>query len=77
MLKTIYILIIMCLPMIGSAQNSVVQQLFDKYSGQEGFTSVHISSYMFELFSKFDQEDKELQEITRSLKSIKILAMDS
>lgn len=77
MLKTLYILLIICVPIIGSAQNSVVQQLFDKYSGQEGFTSVHISSYMFELFSKIESEDKELKEITKNLESIKILAMDS
>lgn len=51
-------------------------QIFDKYSEKEGVSSVFISKYMFELMSKMEQEDKELQEIMRNLENIQILAFD-
>lgn len=62
-----------------SAQSSQVEKLFDKYSGQEGYTSVHITKYMFDMFSKIadEEEDKEFKEITSSLTAIKILTVDN
>ncbi len=61
------------------AQDSKLNVFFDKYSGQEGYTSVYITKYMFELFAKIsdDQEDKEFKELTSNLSSIKILTADS
>ena len=58
-------------------QISPVDKLFDKYSGKEGYTSVFISKYMFNLFSSIDPNDKELQEIVGGLSSIKILATET
>lgn len=59
-----------------SAQNSPVDKLFDKYSGQKGYTSVYISSYMFSMFSEIEYDDKEMDDLVNNLKSIKILAAD-
>ncbi len=59
-----------------SAQNSPVDKLFDKYSGQKGYTSVYISSYMFSMFSEVEYDDKEMDDLVNNLKSIKILAAD-
>jgi hypothetical protein len=62
------------LPMLSMAQESQLNVVFDKYSGQEGYTSVYITSYMFELFSKLDDEsDQDLENMTKGLKAIKIL----
>ena len=58
------------------AQKDPVDRLFDKYSGQEGFTTVYISSKMFGLFAEMDPDDKELQDMMNGLKSIRILATD-
>lgn len=58
------------------AQNTPVDQLFDKYSGKEGFTSVYITSYMFSMFSDVESEDPEFDELIKNLKAIKILATD-
>jgi hypothetical protein len=58
------------------AQKDPVDRLFDKYSGQEGFTTVYISSKMFSLFADMDPEDEELQQMMNGLKSIRILATD-
>ncbi|HAN19852.1 MAG: hypothetical protein A2X13_12790 [Bacteroidetes bacterium GWC2_33_15] len=59
-----------------NAQNTPVDQLFDKYSGKEGFTSVYITSYMFSMFSDVESEDPEFDELIKNLKAIKILATD-
>ena len=58
------------------AQKNPVDELFDRYSGVEGFTSVYISGRMLSLFSGLSQEDKELSEMVSRLTSIRILSVD-
>ena len=58
------------------AQKDPVDRLFDKYSEQDGITTVYISSKMFSLFAEIDPDDKELQDMMNGLKSIRILAVD-
>ncbi|MCD6597736.1 MAG: DUF4252 domain-containing protein [Bacteroidales bacterium] len=58
------------------AQKDPVDRLFDKYSGQDGYTTIYISSKMFSLFSQVDPEDEDLQNLMSGLKSIRILAGD-
>jgi hypothetical protein len=50
-------------------------QLFEKYSGQDGFTSVHITQYMFQLFADLDTDEElsEFMELASSIDRIKIL----
>ena len=48
----------MALPLWLSAQ-SPADALFDKYSGQDGFTSVHITQHMFRLFADIAPEEDE------------------
>lgn len=73
-------LIVMLLTFMISAsaisQKDPVDRIFDKYSGQEGFTTVYISSKMFSLFAEIDPDDQELQSMMNGLKSIRILASD-
>lgn len=59
-----------------NAQNTPVDELFDKYSGKEGFTSVYITSYMFSMFADVESNDPEFDELIKNLKAIKILATD-
>ena len=58
-------------------QRSPVDDLFDRYNGKEGFTSVFISSKMFSLLARIDSEDKEFQDLVTRIRSIKILSIDS
>jgi hypothetical protein len=58
------------------AQNNPVDELFDKYSGKEGFTTVYISSKMFSMFANQDSKDEELNKTLGRLKSIRILAVE-
>lgn len=59
------------------SQRSPVDDLFEKYNGREGFTSVYISSKMFSLLGRIDTEDEEFQNLVSRIKGIKILAVDS
>ena len=76
MKKILLSLIVIALPVMLSAQNTPVDELFDKYSGKEGFTSVYITSYMFSMFSDMETDDPEFDELIKNLKGIKILATD-
>ena len=76
MRKVILILFVFLFPVMLIAQNSPVDELFDKYSGQEGFTSIYITSYMFSMFSNLETDDPEFDALIKNLKGIKILATD-
>ena len=75
------ILILVMFPLILSAQSSSIDKLFDKYSGEEGFTSVNISKSMFAFFAKLegieDDDFNEMQEVIDNLNGLKILSCNS
>ena len=67
------------LGMASFGQNSTVDKIFDKYSGREGYTTVYISSFMFNLLNRLEVDDPEYDEFKRAtsgISSIKILAQD-
>jgi len=68
---------LMVFPLMISAQ-SPADALFDKYSGQDGFTSVYITQHMFSLFADIETEEDEdgFIELVKNLKCIKILSVD-
>ncbi len=59
------------------AQENVADQLFEKYAGRDGFTTVHITKGMFNLVSQLDSEDKDAAALMNGLESVNILAMDN
>ncbi|MDY6801145.1 MAG: DUF4252 domain-containing protein [Bacteroidota bacterium] len=76
MKKIILNLVLLFSPFFLIAQTSPVDELFEKYSGKEGFTSVYITSYMFSMFADMETDDPELDELVKNLTGIKILATD-
>ncbi len=81
MKKLIIITLIGCiLPMIALAQNAPVDKLFDKYAGMDGFTTVYITKYMFQMFRSTEgmdsEEMDEFAEVLGKLNAIKILAVE-
>ncbi len=65
--------------MLAFGQNSAVDKVFDKYSGKDGYTTVSISSFMFNLLNSLEVDDPEYNEFkkaTSGIKSIKILSQD-
>ncbi len=67
------------LTLFATGQNSAVDKVFDKYSGKEGYTTVYISSFMFNLLNSLETDDPEYNEFkkaTSGINSIKILTQD-
>ncbi|MBN1413995.1 MAG: DUF4252 domain-containing protein [Bacteroidales bacterium] len=57
------------------AQQDPVGKLFDKYAGQEGFTTVHITGDLLKMAAKCDPDDKDLQFLS-NLTEVKVLAQE-
>jgi len=79
MKRTALMSIVFLLGMLAFGQQSAVDKVFDKYSGKEGYTTVYISSFMFNLLNSLEVDDPEYNEFkkaTSGIKSIKILTQD-
>lgn len=69
----------MLITCLGIQAQSVMDKLFDKYSGTEGYTSVYISKYMFDMFRDDQANTKDNEELNRvisRLTGIRILVTD-
>ncbi len=65
---------------LGLNAQSIMDKLFDKYSGSEGFTSVYISKYMFDMFRNNEagaKQDEDMEQIISKLTGIKILVTEN
>jgi len=70
---------LMMLTLLAMGQKSAVDKVFDKYSGKEGYTTVYISSFMFNMLSSLETDDPEYNEYKKAISginSIKILAQE-
>lgn len=56
-------------------QNNAVDQMFEKYAEEEGFTLVSISSKMFSMLAELDTRNENSDNIIHNLSSIKILTV--
>jgi hypothetical protein len=77
MKKLLLILSLSALTLTLFCQGSPVDDIFERYNGKEGFTSVYISSRMFSLLARIDTEDEEFRNLVTRIKSIRILSIDS
>lgn len=80
MKRVLFIIFILGFTAAVFAQNKSIDRVFDKYAGKEGFTTVYISKYMFNMFANLeDANDKEVEEVQKvfgKLNGIKILATE-
>jgi hypothetical protein len=65
----------LCMVTLLHAQNNAIDDLFDKYSEKEGYTTVYISSKLLSLFAPKDATS-EGGDVIKRLKSIRILTVD-
>ncbi len=77
MKKSIFILAALLISSLSNAQTGPVDDLFDKYSEREGFTSVYISGKMLSMLGSLDTESEKKDNILLRIKSIRILSQDS
>lgn len=75
--QALLVLLISVISLSLRAQVSPVDELFDRYDGKEGFTSVYISSKMFSLLSRIDTNDEEFSNLVNRIRGIRILSIDS
>lgn len=79
-MKTMGFIVVMVVIATGAnAQNDAITKFFNKYSADESFTQVTISSKMFSLFTNMEadtQDDKEILDAISKLKGLRILAKD-
>ena len=67
--------IILLLPIIGLAQKSPMDKVFEKYAGKEGFTTVNITGALLNLASGV-VSDSTTSKIMSKLESIRILTLE-
>ena len=58
------------------AQTNPIDELFDKYSEKDGFTTVSISSKLLGLFAGKDEKDETGKDVINRLTSIRILSVE-
>ena len=71
--------ILIMFTLLATAQTSAVDKVFEKYSGKDGYTTVYISSFMFNMLNSLETDDPEYNEFkkaTAGIKSIKILTQE-
>jgi hypothetical protein len=79
MKRTFFAGALILLSLVTYSQKSAVDKIFDKYSGKDGYTTVYISSFMFNLLNSLEVDDPEYNEFkkaTSGINSIKILTQD-
>jgi hypothetical protein len=75
MKSLITLLLVALLPVLGSAQNSAIDQVFQKYGDRDGFTVVTISKGLLKMAANMD-DDHESQAFLSRIHQIKILATE-
>lgn len=71
----IAIVLFLFVPVIAFGQTSAVNALFDKYTSQEGFTSVDVSKGLFELFAEIEADDPEFEDFQKALDGVESLRL--
>jgi Domain of unknown function (DUF4252) len=74
-MKKMLFILIASLPALAFAQNSL-QSFYDKYAGQEGFTTVKIAPKMFELVASAELDDEDLS-IIKDITGMNVLVCEN
>jgi hypothetical protein len=77
MKRIVLIIIAIAVPAFMMAQNSAVDNLFNKYKGKDGITTVQISPELFQVMNAMDIEEMDNNEIPfDKVSSVKILTIE-
>ncbi len=76
MKKILFSLIIAAAAMMVKAQDNLVNDVFNKYSGQKGYTTVNITGDFFKMMANASSDDKSMEQLSRSLTEVRILAQE-
>jgi len=67
---------LLALPLLSKSQ-AFVDEIFNRYSGKTGFTSVVINPQLFKLLAIIDKDDPELKMLSEKFNSLKILVSEN
>lgn len=76
MKKILFSLIITAVTFTLKAQGDPVNEVFNKYANQEGYTTVNITGDFFKMLASNDNHNADLQKLSKSLSEVRILAQD-
>jgi len=76
MKKLSLIAITVLIPLISMAQNAAIEKLFDKYQGNDGFTTVLVTQDAFKMISSMESAEGELDNPLSKIKSVRVLAQE-
>lgn len=71
----IAIVLFLITPVFAIGQTSAVDNLFDKYTSQDGFTSVDVSKGLFELFAEIEADDPEFEDFQKAIDGVESLRL--
>jgi hypothetical protein len=75
-MKKVLIILVAAVFSLSTFGQNPVDDVFNKYSGREGFTVVNVNGSLLKLLSKADTGDQDLQNLTASINGIKILVQE-
>jgi hypothetical protein len=76
-MKTIslyFVLLVMAIPV--KAQNKAIDDIFNKFEGKNGVTSVNVTKGLMNLASQMDSSDVKAKDLFAQIAGVKILAFD-
>jgi len=71
----IAIVLFLLVPVIVFGQTSAVDALFDKFTSQDGFTSVDVNKGLFELFAEIEADDPEFEDFQKAIDGVESLRL--
>lgn len=75
-MKRLVLIVAMVIAANISFGQAFIDEVFNKYSGQPGFTSVMITPQLFKLLALVDKTDTDLQMISEKMNSLRILVSE-
>ena len=75
-MKRVVLVVAMVIAANISFGQAFIDEVFNKYSGQPGFTSVVITPQLFKLLALVDKTDEDLQMISDKMSSLRILVSE-
>jgi hypothetical protein len=76
MKKLSLIALTVLIPVFTMAQNPAIENLFEKYQGTEGFTTVLVTQDAFKFISSMESGEGELDKPLGKIKNVKVLAQE-
>lgn len=76
MKNTLTVLVLMIFSLNIHAQRDVIDEVFDRYAGKEGVTTVVMTKYLFSMFAKVETDSEEFNDLTSNIESIRIIAVE-